>query len=177
MRTDAFKKNFVFHRTPWVRMTVVASSKRWPWPSSTRYLRGFLISSRSHPLPEIAHVCARVYWKIRRRGRSTSVSSFGTVQRYRIKGKCRDRDSLVTSRGARNFSFLGTYELTIMPDAVSPCMAGMRCIYYVSDAGPVRAYAIGDGCISAPAIAHLYARSTPVPAVRTSCVSLHCAES
>lgn len=94
-----------------------------------------------------------------------------------IKGKCRDRDSLVTSRGGRNFSSLGTYELTIMPDAVSSCTAGMRCIYYVSDAGPVRAYAIGDGCISAPAIAHLYARSTPTPAVRTSCVSLHCAES
>lgn len=27
-----------------------------------------------------------------------------------IKGKCRDRDSSVTSRGGRNFSPLGTYD-------------------------------------------------------------------
>lgn len=68
---------------------------------------GFLISSRSHPLPEIAHVC----W----RSRSRVIVRHGATI---IKGKCRERDSPVTSRGGRNFSPLGTYD---SPMCRMPC--------------------------------------------------------
>lgn len=77
-----------------------------------------------------------------------------------IKGKCRGRESSVTSRGGRNFSSLGTYYIRARCNI--RCRAGCRellcirralceCIYYVSSAGPMRARAYAISETDAPA--------------------------
>jgi len=75
------KKTSYFTRAVEVRTTVVASSKRWPWPSSTPLLTRV---SNFESVASFAGNSARVcegYWKIRWGGRAVRVSSFGTVQR------------------------------------------------------------------------------------------------
>lgn len=150
----------------WIQTSVDASSKRWPWPSSIRNSLGFLISSRSHPLPEIAHVCARATGRFRKReggekGERVIVRYGATI----IKGKYRSRDSSVMSRGGRNFSSLSTYTSIRCRAGCreSLCIRWTLCgrIYYVSSAEPVRVRLchLGDGYTGALAIAHSYARN------------------